>query len=89
MSTEMLVGTVKWFDNARGYGYIVPDGIDTPDPRGHFVHYNQIVGQRGYKTLEVGQRVRYRMDLFRGKPQAFDVEVIVKHDTVQSGEGKM
>lgn len=46
-------GTVKWFDNAKGYGFIVsPDGEDV------FVHYNAIVGD-GYKSLAEGQKVEY------------------------------
>ena len=46
-------GTVKWFDNAKGYGFIVaPDGEDV------FVHYRVIEGE-GYRSLSEGQRVEY------------------------------
>lgn len=50
----MATGTVKWFNNAKGYGFIRPDegGDDL------FVHYSYIVGG-GYKTLSVGQGVEY------------------------------
>ena len=46
-------GTVKWFDNAKGYGFIVsPEGDDV------FVHYRVIVGD-GYRSLSEGQQVQY------------------------------
>ena len=50
----MATGTVKWFNNVKGYGFIRPDegGDDL------FVHYSYIVGG-GYKTLSVGQSVEY------------------------------
>jgi len=44
-------GTVKWFSDSKGYGFIERDkGTDV------FVHYTEIVGQ-GYRSLEKGQRV--------------------------------
>lgn len=50
---EKSVGTVKWFDNAKGFGFIVnEDGEDV------FVHYRSIEGD-GYKTLAEGQQVEY------------------------------
>ena len=50
---EKVIGTVKWFDNAKGYGFIVnSEGEDV------FVHYRSIVGD-GYKTLSEGQQVEY------------------------------
>jgi len=50
----MAVGTVKWFNDAKGYGFIRPEtgGADI------FVHYQQIVGD-GFKTLEEGQTVEF------------------------------
>ena len=51
--TERQQGIVKWFDNAKGYGFIVsPDGQDV------FVHYRVIAGE-GYRSLSEGQRVEY------------------------------
>ena len=51
--SERKRGTVKWFDNAKGYGFII-------DPAGHdvFVHYRTIVGE-GYRSLEEGQEVEF------------------------------
>lgn len=49
----MTQGTVKWFNNEKGYGFIErTDGDDV------FVHYSAIVGD-GYKTLEEGQQVEF------------------------------
>lgn len=51
--SDKLTGTVKWFDNAKGYGFVLgPDGSDV------FVHYRSIIGD-GYKTLSEGQQVEY------------------------------
>jgi CspA family cold shock protein len=49
----MANGTVKWFNDATGYGFIVrADGRDV------FVHYTSIAGQ-GFRTLGEGERVEY------------------------------
>jgi cold shock protein len=56
----MPQGTVKWFNDEKGYGFITPDdgGEDL------FVHYSGISGN-GFKSLEEGQRVSY--EAARGK----------------------
>ena len=49
----MSKGTVKWFNNQKGYGFITAeDGKDV------FVHFSAITGE-GFKTLEEGQAVSY------------------------------
>jgi cold shock protein len=50
----MATGTVKWFNNAKGYGFILPDdgGEDL------FAHYSSIA-MDGYKTLKAGQPVSF------------------------------
>jgi len=55
----MAIGTVKWFNNAKGYGFILSEegGEDL------FVHYSSI-HMEGYKTLKAGQKVSY--DLLPG-----------------------
>ncbi len=51
----MPKGTVKWFSNQKGYGFITPeDGKDV------FVHHTAIQGD-GYKTLEEGQKVEFEI----------------------------
>lgn len=55
----MPTGTVKWFNNAKGYGFILPDsgGEDL------FAHFSTIT-MDGYKTLKAGQTVSY--DIIQG-----------------------
>ena len=50
----MSMGRVKWFNNAKGYGFILPED----ESEDYFVHYSSIVMQ-GYKTLKAGQQVSY------------------------------
>ena len=50
----MPFGTVKWFNNAKGFGFIEPEG-GGPDVFAHF----SAIRMEGYRTLEQGRRVRY------------------------------
>ncbi|CAN5782502.1 cold-shock protein [soil metagenome] len=50
----MALGTVKWFNDAKGYGFI----SRTPDDKDVFVHYSSITGE-GFRTLLQGQMVEY------------------------------
>jgi CspA family cold shock protein len=60
-------GTVKWFNNEKGYGFIHSDeGEDV------FVHYTGIEGE-GFKTLEEGQLVEFNIVRGERGPQATDV----------------
>jgi len=52
----MAIGTVKWFNNAKGYGFILPD--DGGDDL--FAHYSSIQ-MDGYKTLKAGQPVDFEI----------------------------
>ena len=51
-----MKGTVKWFSNQKGYGFITPDG----GGKDVFVHHSAIQGE-GYKTLEEGQNVEFEV----------------------------
>ena len=51
----MPQGTVKWFSNQKGYGFITQD-----DGKDIFVHYSAVKGD-GFKTLEEGQRVEFEI----------------------------
>jgi CspA family cold shock protein len=55
----MAVGKVKWFNNAKGYGFILPDGGGDD----LFAHYSSIE-MEGYKTLKAGQDVEF--DILEG-----------------------
>lgn len=50
----MPTGTVKWFNNAKGYGFILPDQGDEE----LFAHFSSIL-MDGYKTLKAGQLVHF------------------------------
>jgi CspA family cold shock protein len=66
---EMAEGTVKWFNEKKGYGFISMDeGQDV------FVHYSSILGTTGFKTLYEGQRVRFDVEQGDKGPQAVQVE---------------
>ena len=66
----MSKGTVKWFNNQKGYGFITAeDGKDV------FVHFSGL-NMEGYKTLYEGAAVDfYITDVYKG-PQAVNVEVV-------------
>jgi cold shock protein len=53
-------GTVKWFNDSKGFGFITPEGNE----RDCFVHYSAIVGT-GFRTLAEGERVEF--DLVQGQ----------------------
>ena len=60
-------GTVKWFNNEKGFGFIVRDnGNDV------FVHYRAIMGE-GYKTLKEGDKVEFTVVKGQKGDQAEDV----------------
>jgi len=65
--SERETGNVKWFDNAKGYGFIVREsGEDV------FVHYRAISGE-GYRSLKEGQQVEYTLQSGDKGFQAEDV----------------
>jgi len=67
-SMEMAEGSVKWFNDAKGFGFIQQD--EGPDV---FVHFSALSGE-GFKTLQEGERVTF--DIVDGPkgPQAANVE---------------
>ena len=67
---EREIGTVKWFNATKGYGFITRDsGGDV------FVHYSAINSQ-GYRSLEEGQRVEYAVIEGQKGLQAQDVSLV-------------
>lgn len=59
MSVVKMSGKVKWFNNAKGYGFILATGRDED----LFAHYSAI-NMEGYKTLKAGQPVKF--DVIQG-----------------------
>ena len=65
------IGHVKWFNNAKGFGFIKQD--DGPDV---FVHYSQIMGD-GFRTLEEGDPVKFTL---KQGPKGLFAEAVEKVD---------
>jgi len=63
-------GKVKWFNNAKGYGFIEQEG-----GKDVFVHYSAIEGS-GYRSLEEGQPVEFEISQGPKGPQASNVRLI-------------
>jgi CspA family cold shock protein len=66
----MATGTVKFFNNDKGYGFITQE--NGPDV---FVHFSNIEGE-GYKSLEEGQKVEFEVSPGRKGDEATGVRVI-------------
>jgi cold shock protein len=68
--SDRITGTVKWFNESKGYGFIArPEGDDV------FVHYSAIRGQ-GFRNLEEGQTVEFKVEQSPKGLQAADVAVV-------------
>jgi CspA family cold shock protein len=67
---EKEKGTVKWFNERKGYGFISRESGDDV-----FVHHNEINGE-GFKTLNEGDRVEFVVTQGKKGPAASDVSVV-------------
>ena len=68
--SERVLGTVKWFNSSKGYGFIErEEGEDV------FVHYSAIEGD-GFRNLEEGQRVEFTIEQGAKGPQAAQVVTV-------------
>ncbi len=67
--SEREIGTVKWFNNGKGYGF-----IEREEGEDIFVHFSSIQGD-GYRTLEEGQKVEFAVEQGPKGLQAADVTV--------------
>jgi len=68
--SERIIGTVKWFNGSKGYGFITRD--NGPDV---FVHYSAIQSD-GYRNLEEGQKVEFTVEQGPKGLQAASVTVV-------------
>ena len=68
--SERILGTVKWFNGSKGYGFLAREGgADV------FVHFSAIQGE-GFKNLEEGQKVEFEVEQGPKGPQASNVTVV-------------
>jgi CspA family cold shock protein len=70
----MATGTVKWFNNTKGFGFIQVDGRNK-GKTDVFVHFSQIISE-GYKELREGQRVEFEIGNTAKGEQAEQVVVL-------------
>ena len=68
--SDRMMGTVKWFNASKGYGFIARDGGEDV-----FVHQSAIQSE-GYRTLEEGQRVEFDLESGAKGPKAVNVKKI-------------
>jgi CspA family cold shock protein len=68
--SERVIGTVKWFNGSKGYGFISRDG--GPDV---FVHFSAIQAE-GFRNLEEGQKVEFTIEQGPKGLQAADVKAV-------------
>ena len=68
---QMPTGTVKWFSNDKGFGFITPDDQSAD----LFVHQSAILGE-GYRSLAEGARVSYEAQAGDKGPRAVNVQSI-------------
>jgi CspA family cold shock protein len=68
--SERIIGTVKWFNGSKGYGFLAREGgADV------FVHFSAIQGD-GFKNLEEGQKVEFTVEKGPKGPQATNVVMV-------------
>ena len=66
--SERVLGTVKWFNGTKGYGFIAPDD----NSKDVFVHHSEI-SMEGYRVLDEGDRVEMTVEQGQKGPQAVNV----------------
>jgi CspA family cold shock protein len=68
--SERIIGTVKWFNGSKGYGFIAREGGEDV-----FVHYTAIQAE-GFRNLNEGQKVEFTVEQGPKGPQAANVTIV-------------
>lgn len=69
--SERIIGTVKWFNGDKGFGFIEREG-----GKDVFVHYSAIQGDGGFRNLTEGQKVEFNLEQGQKGPQASNVTIV-------------
>lgn len=70
--SDKVVGTVKWFDETKGFGFLEQEG-----GKDVFAHFSAIVGEgKGFRTLTEGQQVEFEVVDGPKGPQAAEIKVL-------------
>lgn len=77
----MPTGKVKWFNNAKGYGFILPG--EEGNGEDLFVHYSSI-SMEGYKTLKAGQQVTYEIIQGPKGLHAINISILSENKTTSN-----
>jgi CspA family cold shock protein len=67
----MATGTVKWFNDAKGFGFITPED----GSKDLFAHFSEVQGS-GFKSLAEGQRVEFVVKQGPKGPQATEIRIV-------------
>ena len=67
----MITGTVKWFNESKGFGFITPED----GSKDVFVHFSAIQGG-GFKSLAEGQQVQFEVEQGQKGPSAVNVQTV-------------
>ena len=70
--SDVVTGVCKWFSPGLGYGFACVDGDDTKE---YFIHYS-VIQIEGFKTLDAGQKIKFKLKPTDKGIQAIDVELI-------------
>ena len=68
----MSTGTVKWFNDSKGFGFITPDG----GGKDLFAHFSAIQGNTGYKSLRENQKVSFDVTTGPKGPQVANIKAL-------------
>jgi CspA family cold shock protein len=81
----MAIGTVKWFNNAKGYGFVRPINDEGEDI---FAHFSTII-MDGYKTLKAGQLVEFEISTGPKGLHAINIRPSVSEEAVRENAGEL